>query len=132
MNLNKGLMFVDQLDKVKQTGPNKWMACCPAHDDLTPSLSIAQLDDGRVLIHCFGGCAVEDVVASVGLRLEHLFPDDLQNRPGIAHKRKQWCDKTTDEWALMIAQDKRKRGEKLSKEDLAYEMECFRRQRARA
>ena len=41
-----------------QAKPNGrgWMARCPAHDDRTPSLSIAQGDDGRVLLKCHAGC----------------------------------------------------------------------------
>jgi len=31
-----------------------YMALCPAHDDREPSLSIAEGDDGRVLLNCFG------------------------------------------------------------------------------
>ena len=34
-----------------------WIACCPAHDDRTPSLSIAEGSDGRVLLTCFAGCS---------------------------------------------------------------------------
>src|SRR5262245_22947372 len=30
-----------------------WMARCPAHNDRTPSLSISEGDDGKVLVHCF-------------------------------------------------------------------------------
>ena len=36
-----------------------WMARCPAHDDHTPSLSIAEAADGKVLVHCHAGCAQE-------------------------------------------------------------------------
>lgn len=47
-----------------------WMAPCPAHDDATPSLSLRNNDDGKLLWHCFGGCESEDVqralVAIVG------------------------------------------------------------------
>lgn len=42
-------------------------ACCPAHDDKTPSLSIAE-DDGRVLWHCFAGCAQDAVLAALRSR----------------------------------------------------------------
>jgi hypothetical protein len=34
------------------------MACCPAHDDRNPSLSVRRAPDGRVLVHCFAGCSL--------------------------------------------------------------------------
>lgn len=38
-----------------------WLAPCPAHDDRSPSLSLVNSTDGRLLWHCFAGCASEDV-----------------------------------------------------------------------
>lgn len=63
-----------QLDKVRKTGADSWIASCPAHQDKHPSLSIRELDDGRVLCHCFSGCAVEEVLSAVGLEMNVLFP----------------------------------------------------------
>ncbi len=40
-----------------------WAARCPAHDDRTPSLSIRDADNGKVLIHCHAGCEQEQVIA---------------------------------------------------------------------
>ena len=51
-----------------------WMARCPAHEDRTPSLSIAAGDDGRVLLHCWAGCRTRDIVAALGLQWSDLFP----------------------------------------------------------
>jgi DNA primase len=65
-----------RLDGVKQMGRG-WIAKCPGHEDRTASLSIAASDDGRVLLHCFAGCAAANVLAAVGLSLADLFP----NRP---------------------------------------------------
>ena len=45
-----------------------WMAQCPAHDDHTPSLSVAARPDGGVRLHCFANCAPADVWAALGLR----------------------------------------------------------------
>jgi hypothetical protein len=59
---------------LKRTGPDRWVARCPAHDDRGPSLSIRELEDGRVLLFDFGGCSVHEVVAAVGLELTDLFP----------------------------------------------------------
>lgn len=67
--------LLSRLDKARQLGRGRWIACCPAHDDRRPSLSITEADDGRVLIHCFGQqCSVGDIVAAVGMELHDLFP----------------------------------------------------------
>lgn len=67
--------LLQTLDKVKQTGPGRWLACCPAHEDKSPSLSIRELDDGRVLIHDFAGCSVNQVLGAVGLDFDALYPE---------------------------------------------------------
>ncbi|MCK4415294.1 MAG: hypothetical protein KAY32_17305 [Candidatus Eisenbacteria sp.] len=51
-----------------------WIAKCPAHDDHTPSLSISEGDDKRVLLHCHAGCSVEAVLSARGLKHSDLFP----------------------------------------------------------
>ena len=66
--------LLEKLDKVRRTGNGSWLACCPSHADKSPSLSIRELDDGRILLHCFAGCSVEEVLDSVGLRFDDLFP----------------------------------------------------------
>lgn len=67
-----------RLEKVYQRQPGQYSACCPgpshAHGDKTPSLSIRETDEGAVLIHCFGGCTVQEVVAALGLEMTDLFP----------------------------------------------------------
>jgi putative DNA primase/helicase len=42
-----------------------WTASCPAHDDQTPSLSIRDADDGKVLVRCHAGCDQEQVIATL-------------------------------------------------------------------
>ena len=37
------------------------MACCPAHDDRSPSLSLADGAEGRLLLRCHAGCSFADV-----------------------------------------------------------------------
>ncbi|WP_321947083.1 DUF3631 domain-containing protein [Paraburkholderia sp. J10-1] len=58
--------ILDRLDGVRQTGPNQWVACCPAHDDRDPSLSISAKSDGEVLLHCHAGCDFRDVLRGMG------------------------------------------------------------------
>lgn len=70
-------ILLSRLDRVKQTGRGRWVACCPAHDDKNPSLAITETDDGKTLIHCFAGCSMYDVLFSVDLKVQDLFPDAL-------------------------------------------------------
>jgi hypothetical protein len=66
--------LLERLDKVKQTGEGRWTARCPAHNDQGPSLAIRELDDGRILLHCFAGCSIEEVLSAIGLTFDDLFP----------------------------------------------------------
>lgn len=66
--------LLSRLHKVKATGRGTWLACCPAHDDDSPSLSLRETDDGVVLLHCFAGCSAGEVVGAAGLELDALFP----------------------------------------------------------
>jgi putative DNA primase/helicase len=54
-----------------------WSARCPSNyhtrGDRSPSLSIGQGDDGRVLVHCHAGCETTAILAAVGLTLADLF-----------------------------------------------------------
>jgi len=51
---------------------SRWIARCPAHDHGNPSLSIAEGRAGRVLVHCFAGCARREVLRA--LRRRGLLP----------------------------------------------------------
>lgn len=63
-----------QLNKVRQRQSGQWSACCPAHDDKSPSLSVRETAEGSVLLHCFSGCSVADIVSALGLDMAVLFP----------------------------------------------------------
>jgi len=53
------------LHKPKRAGPGKYVACCPAHDDKTPSLSIENAPDGKILVHCHAGCSQDEVIGAL-------------------------------------------------------------------
>lgn len=65
-----------RLSGVRQSGPDRWIARCPAHDDRDPSLSIRDAGD-RVLLKCHAGCPAEAVVSALGLELRDLFAEAL-------------------------------------------------------
>jgi hypothetical protein len=86
---NRGVTrLIERLHAVRRTGEGRWIACCPAHEDRHPSLSIRELRDGRILVHCFAGCEVHDVVRAVDLTLEDLMPAaapdaEIRRRPTL-------------------------------------------------
>ena len=55
-----------RLTQVRRSGKG-WMARCPAHEDRNPSLSIREGDDGTILLHCFAGCAFDDIARALNL-----------------------------------------------------------------
>jgi hypothetical protein len=65
--------FITHFSRVEGTG-KQYKACCPAHDDKTPSLAISQGDEGKILVHCHKGCTPESILFAVGLKQEDLFP----------------------------------------------------------
>lgn len=66
-----------KLRRVRQSGPDRWTACCPAHQDRSPSLALRLLPDGRILLHDFGGCDIESITAALGITVSDLFAEPL-------------------------------------------------------
>ena len=80
--MSRAVTLLERLDGVKQLAPSRWMARCPSHQDRSPSLSVREMEDGRVLLHCFAGCEVGDVLGSLGLSFRDLYPERL---PGVGY-----------------------------------------------
>lgn len=76
-----------RLEMVRRRGASQWSARCPAHEDKSPSLSVKELPDGRVLLHCFGGCSAADVLSAIGLGFEALFPESTRFQPPERRRR---------------------------------------------
>jgi putative DNA primase/helicase len=78
------MIFDEFLSRAQPAGLRRsgegYLARCPAHDDHSPSLSISEGDDGRILLHCWAGCETHEVVAALGLRWCDLFPEPLRKR----------------------------------------------------
>ena len=54
------------LEKAAPQSGGGWIACCPAHDDNNPSLSINDKDDGSgVLVHCHADCSQAAVIEAL-------------------------------------------------------------------
>jgi hypothetical protein len=96
--------LLSHLDHVDKRG-DKYRAKCPSHEGKsTASLAITEKDDGRILIHCFGGCDTSEVLSSIGLEMTDLFPGRLTHHATPEQRRKwkqdalhrDWCEYTKD------------------------------------
>jgi len=68
--------FLTHLQKVRPSG-NGWLACCPAHDDKSPSLAVGIGNAGGIIVRCFAECSFESIVDSLGLKPADLMPETL-------------------------------------------------------
>ena len=75
--------FLSRVNEVRGRGAGRWVACCPAHLDRNPSLSIAEAASGAILLHCHAGCQTDDVLSAVGLTFRDISP----GRPRIGRRR---------------------------------------------
>lgn len=69
-----------------------YTTCCPAHDDKTPSLSISEAADGKILVHCFSGCETQEICASLGIKISDLFPQRINGNQGNSHQSYDYLD----------------------------------------
>ena len=67
--------LLSRLDGVRRTGHGRWLAKCPGQEDRRASFVVRELDDGRVLAHCFAGCEISEALAAVGLEFDALYPE---------------------------------------------------------
>lgn len=72
--------LLSRLERVKRTGPSSWIASCPTRDDKHPSMTIRALDDGRILLHDFGGDSAAEILDALGLDWSALFPPDTKHQ----------------------------------------------------
>lgn len=80
--------LLSRLDGVRQVGADQYVARCPSHADVNPSLSIRDLGD-RLLVHCHAACDPSEVMQAVGLSLADLFerPNEHQQKPVPSYSR---------------------------------------------
>lgn len=114
-----------RLEKVKENGPGRWLACCPAHADRAPSLAVRETPDATILVKCFAGCPTADVLAAVGMELKDLFPR-RDNDTYHASKRpgERWVPRDVlaavarEALITLLAAEATHRGERLTRDDL--------------
>lgn len=91
-------MLLSRLEDVRRSGDG-WRANCPnGHAKARGSLSIAEADDGRILLSCFACHDTPAILGTLGLELADLFPERIRDpspearqRAREAFKRNAWA-----------------------------------------
>ena len=106
--------LLSRLDKCREVPTSKhdrtWSACCPAHDDKNPSFGVALCHDGKILMHCYAGCSIDEICFSLGVQPQDLFPEE-------SNWKKQKYDTSTDELVVQLGDRDMAKGNALSAAD---------------
>ncbi|MCH8108760.1 MAG: hypothetical protein IIB15_01390 [Chloroflexi bacterium] len=124
------LLVTALLDKCKEIHKGKmarrFQACCPAHNDTTPSLAVALTNDDRILFHCWAGCGGADVVSALGIPWSEVMPEnDKFTRMESVFGQKPKKVATVDDWFIGIAKSDRSNGRRLSETEKKQEIEAY-------
>jgi hypothetical protein len=67
VSFEEALQALRRVGKVRLRGPTGAYACCPAHDDNNPSLTIRKASNPRLgfVAHCHAGCVQADVFEAI-------------------------------------------------------------------
>jgi len=74
-----------KLFKVSKSNNNIFQCKCPAHDDLTASLTITNNKD-KILLFCHAGCSLENILQAVNLNIKDLFNSNNINQKVLLRK----------------------------------------------
>lgn len=130
-------LLLSRLEYVQRSGKG-WRCACPACGGRSRKLSISEADEGRLLVHCFGGCDVLSVVQAAGLELTDLFPerlsidtpDDRKRRLRLAREY-QWGaaleSLDLESTIVLLAAQQLQEGEPLSDEDALRFLQAIKR-----
>ena len=78
--------ILQRLDRVRRVKTGIYKACCPAHDDSSPSLEIKDAGDKALLI-CRAGCTFDEIRSALGMDSSEFFADGKvprQAAPGVS------------------------------------------------
>ena len=84
-------LFCSKLFKIKKTS-NGIEALCPAHYDISPSLTASFTKD-KILFKCQAGCSFESVVSSMGMETSQFFAQEEKTQPKTIESTYRYEDK---------------------------------------
>lgn len=78
--------LLSRLHGVRKHGSG-WRADCPnSHKSTRGSISVAETDDGRVMLHCFACNDTPGILHALGMELADLFPERIKDTNPEARK----------------------------------------------
>jgi hypothetical protein len=79
-------LLLSRLHGLRQHG-SAWRADCPnGHNKARRSLSVTEVDDGRVMLHCFACNDTPGILRALGLEMADLFPEPIKDTSPEARK----------------------------------------------
>jgi len=120
--------ILEGLTKVRKQGKG-YVACCPVHDDNSPSMSIHEAD-GKILMYCHAcGARGPEIVAALGMKPEVLFSQPFkreEDKHWLLNKKREW-----DETVILLAHETLKSGGQISYSDYRVVRESLARREQR-
>ena len=125
-------VLLDRLNHVKG-GNGQWRCQCPCDHKSHSQMSIKELPDGRILIHCHAGHSPGEIMESLDLALGDLFEEAIEDRIRPLYMATQEKKKLATiydkikscQLRLDMAKDMRERGMVLTAADKKTERESF-------
>lgn len=110
-------MILDHLEKLRQTGEDKWESLCPVHgSEKNRTLKILRKRDNSWVMHCLScHCKGVDVFRHLGQDLKEMFGDKEYSQPIISNKNKERY--VEDQYFIEIYKADEKSGKRITYQD---------------
>jgi DNA primase len=116
------------LQGVKRTSRG-WSSRCPSHNDNSPSLSVREAEDGRILLHCFAGCKAQEICEALHIPLRELFGhaerDTVQIRLARAQRVRERREREQVQRLEGVSADAKRDAERLLRSAKDLSIECW-------
>lgn len=125
--------ILDRLERVKATGSDTWRCQCPCGHKSPSQMTVKELPDGRVLIHCFAGHSPSEIMEALDMGLSDLYEERLEDRIRPLYMATQEKKKLATihdkikscQLRLDMAREMRENHIRLTNKDLATEHDAF-------
>jgi hypothetical protein len=99
--IDQTLKHILAATKAKPQG-NGWKGHCPSHKDKSPSLSISQGLDTRILLKCHAKCDIDAICSALSISQSDLFPPKQQSNQKPRYAQDAVYDYKDENGALLF------------------------------